>query len=512
MSFPSDPWALLGLDRATSSERDVKRAYARLLKQHRPDQDPEGFQHVSDAYQQALKDLAAADSGISNSSPEMVPVSLSKPQSDALEEPLTAGPAPEASQGNNVPFPSAGDGMQEETNAASSTPPGPRRLEDFPDLPEKFLTAFENLKQRLQRVAHVPEVPEFNVLRNMVREDPTTLAAPWVAVLEALFSTERGLKLLPQIHAQDVLLLMLHGESSCAARILLSWRDDVSLLNRLTQLANQMLERKVADQPGMLAAIHFTAKITAFHLPHVSSRLADELYRQTGPGVREQIVKEIEIRSAAGKIFSILSHPQRRFWEHQLFESGGGETDWTSPANAAALKTVLLNCDQNWEGWPLVAQTVPREILDESLRRERLAAAQANVAAVHSGRRHSSSRWQDFVPSGRWVFVGLWLVFHLIASLARMNTGSPSASMPSTREIPASSLYDPKGHRVPAHSKSQDMQDTLDRTLDTLPGGNRGPKGIVVPTTTQTIETPGLDYQPSQSGSSVGGGGYRIGG
>lgn len=39
---------------ATGDERGLKRAYARLLKQARPDEDPAGFQRLHDAYQRAL--------------------------------------------------------------------------------------------------------------------------------------------------------------------------------------------------------------------------------------------------------------------------------------------------------------------------------------------------------------------------------------------------------------------------------------------------------------------------
>lgn len=52
------PFERLGVDR-NADEREIKRAYARLLKVTRPDDDPEGFQRLNKAYQTALAACAA---------------------------------------------------------------------------------------------------------------------------------------------------------------------------------------------------------------------------------------------------------------------------------------------------------------------------------------------------------------------------------------------------------------------------------------------------------------------
>ena len=48
-----NPFDYLGLPRSADA-REIKRAYARLLKQTRPDEDPVGFQRLNEAYQAAL--------------------------------------------------------------------------------------------------------------------------------------------------------------------------------------------------------------------------------------------------------------------------------------------------------------------------------------------------------------------------------------------------------------------------------------------------------------------------
>ncbi|WNW10347.1 DnaJ domain-containing protein [Pseudomonas sp. DTU_2021_1001937_2_SI_NGA_ILE_001] len=46
-------WEILGVA-ADADERQIKRAYARLLKTHRPDEDPQAFQRLREAYERAL--------------------------------------------------------------------------------------------------------------------------------------------------------------------------------------------------------------------------------------------------------------------------------------------------------------------------------------------------------------------------------------------------------------------------------------------------------------------------
>ena len=50
----TSPWHVLGIARG-SSLAEVKKAYARLLRQHRPDQDPVGFRRLRDAYELAVR-------------------------------------------------------------------------------------------------------------------------------------------------------------------------------------------------------------------------------------------------------------------------------------------------------------------------------------------------------------------------------------------------------------------------------------------------------------------------
>jgi len=79
-------WTILGLD-ADADLRSIKRQYATLLKVHRPDEDPSGFQRLREAYEQAMEWSRRAPSVVAFS-PREAAVETQPPAS-SLEPPLT---------------------------------------------------------------------------------------------------------------------------------------------------------------------------------------------------------------------------------------------------------------------------------------------------------------------------------------------------------------------------------------------------------------------------------------
>lgn len=72
------PWDRLELA-PTSDTRTIKKAYARLLKQHRPDQDPAAFQQLHQAYKTALQ-LAKEQVEVAEDMPSSAPARETEPE------------------------------------------------------------------------------------------------------------------------------------------------------------------------------------------------------------------------------------------------------------------------------------------------------------------------------------------------------------------------------------------------------------------------------------------------
>ena len=62
-----DPYKILGID-PSAQKIDIKKAFAKLLKENPPEKDAEKYQQIREAYEQAIKNLSHQNS--SNSTNE----------------------------------------------------------------------------------------------------------------------------------------------------------------------------------------------------------------------------------------------------------------------------------------------------------------------------------------------------------------------------------------------------------------------------------------------------------
>jgi hypothetical protein len=135
------PFAVLGLDPATCDEAAVKAAYARLVRQHRPDRDPEGFRRIRDAYEACRSPFGRwmmAQACGRNEDDDEDESGSEEPQGDTVAGAQPASPAPAA------PAPPAVPAMPEPAPVAAAPltapappappPPPPINPDDAADL------------------------------------------------------------------------------------------------------------------------------------------------------------------------------------------------------------------------------------------------------------------------------------------------------------------------------------------------------------------------------------------
>ena len=128
------PWSVLGLNPTAATERDVKKAYARLVKQHRPDRDPDAFQHIHRAYEAALAELQHA-----HRDGEITLHSVDEPELTLF--------------------------------ALAQGPPAP------PPLPEEFLAAESGMRQALSQADSIRLQQCMARMRQMADDDPALVGA-----------------------------------------------------------------------------------------------------------------------------------------------------------------------------------------------------------------------------------------------------------------------------------------------------------------------------------------------
>lgn len=426
------------LDRNTAGEREVKRAYARLLKQYRPEQDPDGFRRLHDAYQAALADLAR---GVPDLVVEEIPVDVGGEVKTPM--PALISESDKGAVGIETPI----------TEAAERS---------FRPVEAGVLDVFEQTKanflKRLGMVNSSGDFPEFNRLRNLVREYPE-LMDHWVEFLAGQVDGPAMGAILYGLHPEDVWLMMRERQGQFAAGVVLQWRKDIALLGRVRRLGTLMLEQVDAtsrDHPDRLRALHFVAGVSAFFLPEVSGKLADELFQQMPPGVREEMVREIEIRASVGRTFSNFSLTEKHFWEHQIFEADADETvDWTDSHRLAAVRQVVADCPPDWDGWGVVRHVVPESVLQPMMARKR-----KEPKPVYQTELATDSRWWDF--GGRWTWVLIVIVVKgIVLGISEYNSSSNSRANRQSLEEGRDSFSEQTWKDMP-HDFSEQAQRKLD--------------------------------------------------
>jgi hypothetical protein len=233
-----DPFEVLGLGPDERDERNVRRAYARLIRQHRPDRDPEGFRRVREAYEEVLFRIRA----------------------EAFGAAIEAAGADEPAASNELPRPAFDDASTDE-----ATPPG-----DPVDL-EEALSRYGELQKRKGTIGS----------EDLSADDLRTVDAWQKAVLAAL--EDDPSRLAGGITNQDLHFEIESGSPLVSSQIVGRWAETGS--PQLVTFAESFLER--AKHPsasvdwGLCLMLTQSLSLTEVGL---AERLTNEYFRNHPQG------------------------------------------------------------------------------------------------------------------------------------------------------------------------------------------------------------------------------------
>lgn len=325
------PWQILNLDPDTATEKEVKTAYARLIKQHRPDSDPEGFQRVREAYEIGLALLRQRDQG-------------------AAEE--DSAPVPESQQ-------------------AVETSPEPPEPQSLPPA----LTEAELAVSRAQASDDSAALAKaISALFFACRSLETGRAAIqlWQESLHRVTGGRSALAALgvttPQLIAE-----MEAGSSMITHACVGHWEQAHDLAS-MSHLGNELLAHaSTLHSPEAAVVALRLAMECGFAFPKLATNLINYAFPHLDREARERFLPQVEQQMRLGMLFTGFRNDQLAFW-HQRLRRPQEDWSWNDPASEAAIEYLVGARGETWEGYAILKQAAPAEWfgrLEKAMSRQR---------------------------------------------------------------------------------------------------------------------------------------------
>ena len=308
----NSPWEILGLDPQSATEKDVKVAYARLIKQYRPDSDPEGFQRVRQAYEVALAMLKngqrrdpSAEEAAKPSFDDSAPVVASQP-AELIEAEVAIGRAREAND-----------------NAALA----------------KSISALQDLCQRLKPGRASIQLWQETLHR--VTEGKSALVALGVPIPQLIHEMENG--------------------SAIITHAVLGHWEGLEQTDNLVEVAEALIasQARLQNREAAIVALRLGVE-TGFVKPVLSTVLVKFAFPHVDRDARDALIPKIEEQAAIGNLMPGLRKEQQLFWRQRL-RNGRQEWDWSCPEANTALDYLARQMPPQWTGFGIVRQVAPQE-------------------------------------------------------------------------------------------------------------------------------------------------------
>lgn len=296
------PWELLELDPATATAKDVKRSYAKRLKTCRPDQDPEGFRMLHEAYSEALGQLQWRESSVDPQALQDRPVFEDGPAAAASDTPDIAPP---------------------EFEAAPLSP----GLAAVVDVMERLESALKNGGEGVATLVREAEA--------VVRLHPSEVQR-WGEILHDLIrdhGKHDDLRLKP-----DAILFELEQNGVAATIAVIDRLDRQGIPRGIRGLSGLFVEnrKRIATPAGGIACARL-AGAAAFWAPGAVEELSNLAYESLARGERDFHMQMIDHHAGMRGFLSMAPENLRSFLRQRLMNAGGREV-WDEEEGIAVLR------------------------------------------------------------------------------------------------------------------------------------------------------------------------------
>lgn len=380
----ADPWRILGLSADTADEKQVRSAYAKLLKVHRPDQDPEGFQQLRTAYQQALNWLQQRDIEPDVWDDDEVELPLEKEPSAVVETRHVPPPLPPSFAEGEVPLlphqvdpqpssqqippplpPSWAEGEvpllphQVDPPPPAQLPPSQKRPER--DWPREWSYSIVTLDRALENPGRYLDI--ITMALRALAVDVQECGIPPDAVeciISDAFDADAGL--FGMTAPVAILTHLLQGGRTAFLNRAIKALEQADSQAHLKTLAQKLAECEVDAWSARTADVFFhAAGLLAMHQPYLAQSMQRKLRGILDAKAYEAEFDSLETRITRGIALRDLTPDCRVFWSRRL-EHPEAPCDWEAEPSVNALNNVML-LGPMWEGYPLVKSVVPAEVL-----------------------------------------------------------------------------------------------------------------------------------------------------
>jgi len=299
------PWRTLELDPAVATERDVKRAYAKRLKNCRPDRDPEAFRKLHDAYTAALGELQRRGMSPAERIQQYLPVDFPSHTPVVLDEAPAGEVVPAAS-----PVPDLSPGLLAVLASLDHLEAGLKG--NAPDIGDRVRMAEKALYENPAEMAHWGQI--FDVLLQEYGGHP-------------------GLRLTPEA----ILFELEHG-GEAATVALIDLFDEHGNVDGIAGLAKLLLRSKqrIANPAGAFAVCRL-ARAAAFWVPHHFQVLANFAYELLPRGERDYHMEILDRHRATADLLSIVPDNLKSFWRRRIMNRSRAD-GWDDEESAAAIQ------------------------------------------------------------------------------------------------------------------------------------------------------------------------------